>query len=234
MVRVLAIDRTCSLWKKFSTGLIRENGIEFIGYANSVTEAVIKANRSDLVLVDVNQPEDGAYRLVKSLRNAQLWTQVLIVGPMDEKPQFVRCLEAGAKGYFPCEASVEEFVDAIHRIYAGGAALPADMVAALIDRLAELSAWYENIRPAPEITAMLTRREREVLYLMAKDFTNQDIANQLIIELGTVKNHVHNILAKLKVNSRREAASRLYSLHAYPQLNSPPNSLGMAEHYVMQ
>jgi DNA-binding NarL/FixJ family response regulator len=117
-------------------------------------------------------------------------------------------------------------------VFRGEALIPPDITAAIIARLADLSSWFEGFNLAGIETQNLTRREREVLHLIGLDFTNQDIANYLIIEVGTVKNHVHNILAKLNVSSRREAANFFNYIQARPLQPATAAAFRSAERYI--
>jgi DNA-binding NarL/FixJ family response regulator len=116
-------------------------------------------------------------------------------------------VEAGALASIDRSATVGEILHTIRCVGRGEALLTPALAGAMVARLGELrrlvDAWMPNLAGID----ILSRREREVLYLISQDFSNQDIAHQLTIEVGTVKNHVHNILGKLKVGNRQEAAS---------------------------
>jgi two-component system, NarL family, nitrate/nitrite response regulator NarL len=105
----------------------------------------------------------------------------------------------------------------------------------IVARFAELARCIESEMPVSNVIACLTPREREVLKLIGRNFSNRDIADHLIIEVGTVKNHVHNILSKLNVRSRRETAS--YLPVAFGQLGSEPvidfsHLVSASKHYL--
>jgi DNA-binding NarL/FixJ family response regulator len=115
-------------------------------------------------------------------------------------------IEAGAAGYVLKEASVEDLVENI-RAVADGQALVSPVIArTLMERVADLVRICDDLGITVGGIAELTRRETEVLELIAQGKTNQEIADEMIIELGTVKNHVHNLLKKLNVSNRAEAA----------------------------
>jgi DNA-binding NarL/FixJ family response regulator len=136
---------------------------------------------------------------------------VVIAEIGENDPALITFLEAGAAGYLVEGASRTEAIQTLYAIHAGKPPLAAPIGTALLKRLYELlaleqqgtTAWAP--REGAELEG-LTPREREVLELIHRGASNQEIAQALTIELGTVKNHVHNILKKLKVSRREQAA----------------------------
>jgi DNA-binding NarL/FixJ family response regulator len=217
MIRVLIVDAIGSTQEAFGSVLSTQPDILLLGGVGDFSDAINQSKSCDIMLVDTNLPGDGAYHLARALFRNEDCTAVLIVGPGPSKREFVRYAEAGALGYVNLDTTPDELVENIRKVHRGNAIVPPEVNTALIGRLAELAAWYDEIHTAE--TVDLTRREREVLHLLGLDFTNQDIANYLIIEVGTVKNHVHSILSKLKVSSRREAANYMHLLNSRPHFN---------------
>jgi two-component system, NarL family, nitrate/nitrite response regulator NarL len=117
----------------------------------------------------------------------------------------VRWAEEGTAGYVPRDAGLADLEACVHSVARGEALYTPRMAAALLRRIAALAA---ERRPQPP-RAKLTLREREIAALMREGLSNKEIASVLSIEASTVKNHVHNILAKLDVHRRAEAAARL-------------------------
>jgi NarL family two-component system response regulator LiaR len=115
----------------------------------------------------------------------------------------VNYLEAGAKGYVPEESSLSEVVKAIHQVLAGQVVCTDKAAPFILARLAELEYKDRHLRQFE--SEILTFREREILELMARGFTNQQIGSRLSISVHTVKNHVHNILRKMQVGGRLQA-----------------------------
>ena len=128
-------------------------------------------------------------------------TKILVVGVPDGDA--IAWLEAGAAGCVTPEASLEEVITAVHRVQRGEAPSSPRMTAILIDRVQALAAE----RAARDRDARLTPREEEIIALIDKGLSNRQIAESLCIEQATVKNHVHNILQKLGVDRRGEAAA---------------------------
>ncbi|NIT57547.1 MAG: hypothetical protein GWN00_15355 [Aliifodinibius sp.] len=129
---------------------------------------------------------------------------------MNQPNVILQYIEAGASGYVLQNESVEDMMEKLHAAKEEKALVSPMVAASMIDRLTQLAnldmplAYMEN---KDNMIYELTPREEEVLGLVADGCTNKEIAEELVIECGTVKNHVHNILKKLEVNSRYEAAS---------------------------
>ena len=130
---------------------------------------------------------------------------------VDESPESIlRYIEAGASGYILQNESVEEMVEKLQAAHEEKAIVSPSIAAALMQRvshLANLETPLAYMQARKSQLNELTSREEDVLHLINEGFTNQEIANKLFIECGTVKNHVHNILKKLEVTTRHEAAS---------------------------
>lgn len=161
----------------------------------------------DVVLLDVLL--DGALALVHSLAEAAPATRVVAFAVDDAHDQQVlACAEAGVAGWVGRDASAEEVVDAVLRAARGELLCSARTAALLTRRLAALA--RERRAPSPSAPAtQLTPREAEIAELLSRGLSNKHIARALGLRLATVKNHVHNVLEKLEVHSRGEAAARL-------------------------
>jgi DNA-binding NarL/FixJ family response regulator len=190
--------------------------IEVVGTAQGTEQALahIKDGSVDLALINVNLPEDGAFQLTRAIalenhRNG-LKVKSLISGLVQSKAAVLRCVEEGASGYVLEDEGMDDLVQKIFAAHAGRFALPPSMAGLLINRVAELKRQVATIRTLTTTETFgeveeLTPRELEVLRLIERNYSNQQIADTLVIELGTVKNHVHNILRKLDVDNRRHA-----------------------------
>lgn len=165
----------------------------------------------DIVLVSFLLPDNGALWLVQTLGVANDAPKVLVT----EMPRTIETvlywMEEGAVGYVYEQEGWAALVKKARAVCADEFLLCPEIAAALIGRIAELKQLAHELdagalaQPSA-IYSELTPREREVLYLIGNDLSNQEIADTLVIELGTVKNHVHNLLRKLDVCNRRQAA----------------------------
>ena len=143
---------------------------------------------------------------------------MLALGLTEEKQHVLRYVEAGATGYVLKDDSLEDMIETVRAAQDGRVFVSPQIAAALMERLADLAHMFSGIENSVSDTAGLTSRELEVLQLIGEGLTNQMIAEQLVIEVGTVKNHVHNILDKLNLNSRGEAAAYI---RLYQKINLP-------------
>ncbi len=209
MIRLLLVDEVRLMGNAFVNVLSHEPDMEVVGCATTVDEALSLVAHCNMLLVSATLPKDGALELTRTVARTHPFVRVVIVGLSAAKADILRYVEAGATGYVLKEDSLEAMLVTLRAAHSREALVSPDMAAVLISRIAQLaeickSAGARTYTP-PMPSAMLTPREREVLRLVAQDLSNADIAERLTIELGTVKNHVHNILAKLNVSSRRDA-----------------------------
>jgi DNA-binding NarL/FixJ family response regulator len=161
----------------------------------------IEALVPDVVLLAL-APTAGVL-LVEEIVERSPETRVVIVGIADDDPEVLPLAEAGVAGYVTTDASAEELVCVVESVARGEALCSPRIAAALLQRVAALA---RDQRPRPP-HAQLTTREREIVALIDQGLSNKEIARALWIEVATVKNHVHNILEKLNVTRRAEAAA---------------------------
>jgi two-component system, NarL family, nitrate/nitrite response regulator NarL len=130
-------------------------------------------------------------------------TKVVALGVPETETHVVACAEAGILGYVPAEAPVQDVVGTVRSAARGEALCSPRIAGALFRRLAATG----HQRRSSSVHPILTQREHEILQLIDQGRSNKEIAYQLCIEVATVKNHVHNILGKLEVHRRAEAAA---------------------------
>jgi DNA-binding NarL/FixJ family response regulator len=208
MIRVFIVDEVRLTCDMLATVLKDMSDIEVVGCATTVDEALARLSACDIVLATTTLPNDGAYELTRIVAKNISSPKVLIIGLAESREAIIRYIEAGAAGYVHRQDSVDRLLANIRAAYNDEAIVSPGIAAAIMARLAQLasSAMISPLRQELADTSELTRREREVLNLIKQNYSNREIANYLTIEVGTVKNHVHNILDKLSVNSRRDAA----------------------------
>ncbi len=239
MIRVLIVDEVRLMGDAIASVLDDQPDIQVTGYASSVTQAVNHAKQCDVVVVNTNLPGDGAYRLTRALSSwgdrtsADDNPRVLVLGLTDAEAAVVRWVEAGAQGYVRKDASLDDLLKNVRSAYRGEAHVSPEIAGALMRRVAEFASWFNDIDAGPGELASLTPREMEVLKLLGCNFTNQEIADHLVVEVGTVKNHVHNILTKLEVDNRQEAAMHLLANRDQNQFESLKHDLGPQPRTVM-
>lgn len=156
----------------------------------------------EVVLVDTATVECPA--AIRAVRRIVPGVKVLALGVPESMEELLAYAEAGVSSYVTREQSPDELVAAIESAARGEALCSPRVVAALLERVAALASEREPVLPSVRLTA----REQEIIALIDLGFSNKQIARELCIELATVKNHVHHILAKLKVTRRADAAAR--------------------------
>lgn len=168
--------------------------------------AQIDQLRPDVALVEMGLPDLDAIADVLGARSSRI--PLVVIGIADSDSEVLACAERGAAGYVTRDASMEELTGTIQRAADGELVCSPRTAGTLIRRVGALAAERKLDRP----TVRLTRREREVAALIGEDLSNKEIATELRIEVATVKNHVHNVLDKLHVHRRAEAARLLQHL----------------------
>lgn len=176
--------------------------ISVVAQAGSGEEAVRLAQEHipDVVLMDLVMPGMDGVEATRKVKNASPRTQIIILTSFHQDEYIFPALQAGAISYLLKDVKAAELLEAIRRAAQGEATLHPKIAARVIRTFRDL----ENEEASP-FTA-LTEREMEVLKLIAKGYSNERIAEQLVISLGTVKGHVSNILSKLHLVDRTQAA----------------------------
>lgn len=176
--------------------------ISVVAQAGSGEEAVRLAQEHipDVVLMDLVMPGMDGVEATRRVKNASPRTQIIILTSFHQDEYIFPALQAGAISYLLKDVKAAELLEAIRRAAQGEATLHPKIAARVIKTFRDL----ENEEASP-FTA-LTEREMEVLKLIAKGYSNEKIAEQLVISLGTVKGHVSNILSKLHLVDRTQAA----------------------------
>ncbi|MCU5446289.1 response regulator transcription factor [Bacillus cereus] len=172
---------------------------EIVGEAENGEDALtfVRTERPDVVLMDLSMPKMDGVEATKQIKQYDETIKILILSSFSEQDYVLPALEAGADGYQLKEVQPEQLVASIIAIYEGNANFHPKVTPALLGRSA-----VKKENPF----SMLTKREQEVLQEIAKGRSNKEIAAELHITEQTVKTHVSNILAKLEVDDRTQAA----------------------------
>jgi two-component system, NarL family, nitrate/nitrite response regulator NarL len=208
MIRVLVVNEQPLMANLIASVLDGEADMVVAGSATSAAGALQRTAEADVLLVSTRLPDGEALKLVQQLTQEYPDKAALVMGVAESEWEILRYVEAGASGYVLRDDSVEELLRHIRAAHAGKARVSPQIAAALMARVAELAQLVSQSSINVDL-AELTPRELEVLELIGQGLTNQQIAERLVIEVGTVKNHVHNILDKLGVSSRRDAVGYL-------------------------
>ena len=204
-IRVLVADDHAIVRKGIRALLATEPDIEVVGEAENGREAVTEVEklRPDVILMDLVMPELDGIEAIRRITARQPEARILVLTSFAADDKVFPAIKAGALGYLLKDSGPEELVQAIHQVYRGESSLHPTIARKLLQELSRPS----ERPPTPE---PLTEREVEVLRLVARGQSNQEIADQLVISEATVRTHVSNILGKLHLASRTQAA--LYAL----------------------
>jgi DNA-binding NarL/FixJ family response regulator len=195
------------------------------GCAVTVEELNFLLPHADVTLIGTELGQTNIFYLLRDIHLTHPQVKVIVVGVQNEPQTILRYIEAGVAGYILADESLDDMVQKVQATTEGRALVSPTIAALMIERAAYLAHHSTtNIFPAlkQEKVNDLTSREREVLDLISEGYTNQAIADELVIECGTVKNHVHNILKKLDSDNRHEAVA------LYQATQHIPNALAYA------
>jgi DNA-binding NarL/FixJ family response regulator len=200
--RVLLVDDHELVRQGIAAMLTGAADVTVVGEARTGREAIEVARRElpDVVLMDVRMPDMDGLEATRRIKEERARTAVIMV-TMHENPSYLRdAVRAGAAGYLLKDVSREELIDAIRQVSSGGAFIESQMLKGMLSELKPGSAQPSSA------AKNLTKREREILALVAEGLSNREIAEKLVLSPETVKSHVAAILEKLNVSDRTQAA----------------------------
>lgn len=179
-----------------------------VGEAEDGLEAVKLCQRlhPELVLMDLRMPTMDGFEATREIKLESPSTIVLAVTAFGEPESLLEALKSGASGYVLKHVGIQDIVGAIRRVLEGGSPVDQEVAMELLRRLIEERQQKEESTPKPSLSTPLSAREMEVLELLVRGQSNQQIARELSISTSTVKNHVHRIIKKLGVSDRVNAA----------------------------
>jgi DNA-binding NarL/FixJ family response regulator len=201
-VSVLIVDDQI-LFRQGLVGLLNSQpDFTVVGEAGSVEEATAlnRRLRPHLILMDFSLPDGTGLDAIRAIMPAFPETKIVILTVHEEDERLFAAIRCGAKGYLLKNIRIEKLLAYLRGVTQGEVALTPDMVARVVDAFAR-----GPQAPDDDSCSELTPREQEILAALAQDATNSEIARRFVISENTVKNHVHNILAKLGLRNRREA-----------------------------
>ncbi|CAN5140351.1 response regulator transcription factor [soil metagenome] len=214
MVRVVLVDDHALMRQGISMILSAQADIEVVGEASTGEEALELVLRTapDVVCMDVEMPGIGGLEATRQLvSDPATTTKVLMLTTFEREDYLLAALDAGASGFLLKNSKPEHLVDGVRAIAAGEALLAPELTRAVIERaVARDRAESAATAPIGVVPEQLTEREAEVLRLMARGLSNDEIAELLVIGRATVKTHVSNVLMKLSLRDRVQAVAYAY------------------------
>ncbi len=204
-IRILIAEDEGILRNALGELLAREPDLQIVASCPDGREALIEALalHPHVVLTDLRMPKMDGTDLIRQLKEKLPETAAVVLTAFDDDDTLFAALKAGALGYVLKDASLEQIVQAIHAARSGEGFLSPGLVVRVIKEFTRVDQMARGQR---KLFAQLTRREREVLELLAGGLRNKEIAARLALSEKTVRNHMSAILGKLQVNDRTEAA----------------------------
>ena len=192
-MKLLIVDDDALIRKSLSIMLAREADIEVVGTAEdgAAAEKLCGETSPDVVLMDIRMPNVDGIAATRNIKKAYPHVRIMMLTTFDDKPNIQQALTAGADGYLLKTDEISNIADKLRTLSAGVGILDAEVLKKLT---------------APENPALetLTQRERDIVRLVAQGLTNKEIAAQLFLSEGTVRNNIVTIMEKLDVKNRTQ------------------------------
>lgn len=204
LIRLLIVDDHKVVRLGLHTLLSRHEGIEVVGEAGTVASAVQETARllPDVVLMDVRLPDGNGFEACRQIRRSQIETRVLFLTSFADEEIVLESIDAGGDGYLLKEIDEENLVRAVRSVAAGQSILDPAVTRRVLER-----AKSADTAPAKDKLDTLSPQERRVLALVAEGKTNKEIGLALGLSDKTVKNYLSNMLDKLQLTRRSQAAA---------------------------
>lgn len=204
-IQILIADDHAVVREGLRTLISTKPGLELVGEAADGVEAVSLARllNPDLILLDMVMPRQDGHAAIREIKQENPQARILVLTSFDDDERVFSAIKAGALGYLLKDSSPQQLIQAIHDVYEGRSSLHPTIALKVIRELNQPS-------DLPPTEDPLTEREVETLRLIAQGLTNQEISEKLVISERTVGKHVSNILDKLHLANRTQAA--LYAL----------------------
>ena len=208
VIRVIIADDHQLIREGIRQILELEDNIAVVGQACNGEEAfcMVRELEPDIILLDINMPKINGIETLKRIKDMGIKTKVIILTIHEDKEYILKTLKLGADAYMLKDLSADSLIKGIQEVAKGKRYIQSN-VANLVKEFSNYEEYHDsNINKINS----LTRREYEVLILIAEGLNNKDIADNLYISEKTVKNHVSNIFKKLDINDRVQAAIFAY------------------------
>ena len=203
-IKIMIVDDHALMREGLTKILEMEDNLEVVIRAANGNEAIdyIEKNSVDIVLLDINMPNMNGIETLKKMKQMQPEIKIIMLTVYDTREYLIETLNLGANGYMLKDAETDSLIKAIETVYNGGSYIHPNLAGELFKEI-NRQRVSRNIKSGVDA---LTRREYEVLLLIAEGMSNKDISEHLIISEKTVKNQVSSILRKLELQDRTQAA----------------------------
>ena len=207
MIKLLLADDQDILTEGLKLLLGAEEDIEIVGTANNGKKAydLCRIRKPDLVLMDIQMPEVNGVEATAMIKKDFPQIKIIVLTTFNDDEYIFDALKNGASGYMLKDASPMEILEAVRTVFNGGALIQSEVAVKVIDQFSQLAkdTGDKHIDPKAEL---LTDREIEICRLIAEGKSNKEIADELYLSQGTVKNHITKMLLKLDLRDRTQLA----------------------------
>ncbi len=209
-IRVMLADDQTLVRQGICSLLELSEHIAVVGQVSDGSEVVegIRKFQPDVLLLDIRMPKMNGIEALRAMRKADLMVPCIILTTFDDHQLVLEGLQAGARGYLLKDVSLESLVNAIESVHGGGTLVQPAVTERILRGLSSMAQSDEN----EGVTEALSKKELEVLRMMAGGYSNKEISIAIHKSEGTVKNQVSSILAKLNVRDRTQAVLRAINL----------------------
>ncbi len=181
------------------------NEFDVVGIFSTAEEALkkIPVLQPDIVIMDINLPGMNGIECIRQVKDKSPSTQFMMFTVYENDEKVFEALQAGATGYLLKNTGLEQLVEALRELHNGGSPMSANIARKLVS-------FFHDKVAKKVVVQELTRRENELLQLLAEGLLYKEISEQLFISINTVKLHIHNIYEKLHVQNRTEALNKVF------------------------
>ncbi|MBN4069394.1 MAG: DNA-binding response regulator [Alkaliphilus sp.] len=206
-IKILIVDDHSLVREGLKQILELENDMKIVGEAGDGEEAIVMLNqvKPDIVILDINMPRMNGIQTLRRMKDMDVTIKIIMLTFHEEEEYLRETLNLGANGYVLKDAESESLTKAIREVYIGGTSIPPNIMTSDFEK----QTTYGRKRDEKG-KIRLTKREYEVLTLIAEGISNKEIAGKLFISEKTVKNHVSSIFKKIGVSDRTQAAIYAY------------------------
>lgn len=216
-IRVLVADGHPVLRNALRSVMVAEPDMLVVAHSGDAGRAVRDTEHlaPDVAVLDADLPGGSGVGACAEIKTRNLPTRVIVLGEEADRRVLLAAIEAGADGYVTKAAGLDALLDAVRRVGSGEACIPPGMLGVLLGDLIRRRREEDAV---VERFSRLSRREKEVFALLVEGCDNQDIATSLNVSANTARTHIQNVLGKLEVHSRMEAAALDVSHHLVERL----------------
>lgn len=214
-IRLLLVEDNRLLREGLTAMLNEQPDIDVVAAFGNGKEAVLKGTQElkpQIILLDLGLKGQNSLRLVETVKREYPEVKMIVMDLIPVQADMIEFVKAGVSGFILKDATFADFAGTIRSVAAGASVLPPSVTGSLFSQIIEKGGGRGHAKLAESVR--MTRREREVIELIAEGLSNKEIAERLNIATFTVKSHVHNILDKLALRTRLQVANYAHAREA--------------------